>query len=296
MVGPGQLVAAWPALTATLAVLGGSGTAGRLPRMAPLLGSGAGLAIAAGWMLLTGRHGGLSVLLHPVAWLDRVAVCAVLAAVLVALPGRAGCWAGWTVPVLLGWWLAQAVAPRTEYWRVGLGVMVAIWIAVRIMGDAPRVAAAALGLLATALVLPAGTAAAPYAVVLVLGAGALAWPALARGQVAVAGAAAGLAAAVSLESGRIRTGGMGAAELVALTPLLAASLTRPVAALAARVWRPLPPAGKGTRRAKATGRGRTKIRAQGPAMTSRTAWPWLAAMAAALLATGIAWGAGRFIR
>lgn len=296
MVGPGQLVAAWPALTATLAVLGGSGTAGRLPRMAPLLGSGAGLAIAAGWTVLTGRHSGLAGLLHPMGWLDRVALCAVLAAVLVALPGRAGRWARWTVPVLLGWWLAQAVAARTEYWRVGLGVMVAIWLAVRVMGDAPRVVAATLGLLGTALVLPAGTAATPYAVVLVLGAGALAWPALAKGQVAVAGAAAGLAAAVSLESGRIRTGGLGAAELVALAPLLAAALTRPVAALAARAWRPLPPAGKGTRRTKPASRGRGKIGAQSPATTGRTALPWLAAAAAALLATSIAWGAGRFMR
>lgn len=209
------------AVVAALAVL--------LRRATPGRWDAAAVGVAVGWALLVPLSALARALFAPRAPVDYLLLPSLVAmAAGLALPvlgARAARWAGVTVPVAVGWWLAGSPAGQREFWRVWAVVALAgVLLSRGVRTDPGRAVAAALALwgglvaagappvwIAAALVLAAAGA--------VLAAGSMALPPV---LVVAAGAAA------SLGAGRLVRGGLNGVDLAALAalaaPLLAAAL------------------------------------------------------------------------
>lgn len=235
---------------------------GRWLRSARLQAAAGGLALCAGWAVALG----LTVAPRlPAERLPMLAAVALAAGLAVDLSGRAAGLAGFGLALAAGWWLAGAPLSNAAAGMVlpqMACLALAVLLALRVL-RAPRspwsAAAAALALWGA---LTTVRAAGPWTgLALVLLVASLGQAGAPRGaatvRVPLAAGFAGMAGLAELALGRLGRGGMSRVDLAVLAPLLA-------------VW--------------AT-----------PRLAARL--PWLGglvgALAAAVLAVAVAWGAGR---
>lgn len=235
---------------------------GRALRSAPLAGAAAGLALCAGWGVLLASIPVTPQL--PAERLPLLAVAALAAGLAVDWSGRAAGLTGFLLAVTAGWWLAGA--PRSDA-AAGLVLpqmaclALAVLLALRLLRTSPgRWPASAAALALWGALLATGAPAGWTALALVLLAASLGQLGAPAGMQAVrlpmAAGLAGLAGLVVLVLGRLGRGGVTRLDLAALAPLLA-------------VW---------------------VLRRLGPRLPAAGG---VAAVAAAGIAVGIAWGGGR---
>lgn len=218
---PSGLLAYAGPLLAVVVALAGAVLCRAKSRRAALPAVGA-LAALLGWAVVahpTG-FGRTAIRSGPGLLLVPGAAALVLAVVAAWAGGRLRRWGPVLAVVIAGWWLADATAGRAEFWRVWFAVGALGWLLSRASAEEPGRGLAGAAALWGGLALtgaPAGWTAAALV-------GAAAWAGLAAagaGAFVPAAAMAALVAGSDLALGRIRRGGLNAADLACIAAVLA---------------------------------------------------------------------------